>query len=98
MDGKAMQTRPLTVPKGKGVLTLVLSNHTYVLLRDEGGEMRSRSDSAGKHVSFVAAPGRYALETDGRIRTIRLGRLVSQRSPKRHHAARAPKVRARRTR
>ena len=88
-----MQTRALTVPKGKEVLTVWASGHTHLLLRDAEGEVRSRSDSDGKHVSFTVTPGRYTLESDGRLRKVTLGRLSTQRAAARHRRDRPPKAR-----
>jgi len=88
-----MQTRALTVPKGKDVLMVWVSNHTHVLLRDGEGALRARSDSDGKHVSFTVAPGRYTLETDGRVRKIGFVRMMTSRPPARYHLERPPRPR-----
>jgi hypothetical protein len=86
-----MQTRALTVPKGRDVLRVAVASHTHVLLKDDAGDVYARSDSETRHVSFVVHPGRYTLETDGKIRKAHLARLESRHAPRALRADRPPK-------
>ena len=91
-----MQTRSLTVPRGKDMLVVRVNRHTHVVLRDAAGTVRSRWDSEGKHVTFPVEPGRYTVETDGRLGALELRRLdpaVGRRGPLR--ADRPPPLRRR---
>ncbi len=91
-----MQTRALTVPRGKDLLVVRVSNHTYVLLKDATGSVRSRWQSTGKHLTFALEPGRYTLETDGRLRKVLPERLEPHlRAPKPQHLHRPPKLTSR---
>jgi hypothetical protein len=60
-------TKTIEVPKGKGVLGVAVTGHTYLRLLDAQGRETFRSDSAGEHITAAVQPGSYTLESDGRI-------------------------------
>ncbi len=88
-----METRALRVPRGKDLLIVWARNHTRVVLKDVSGNIRSRWESTGKHINFALEPGRYILETDGRVTKVLLERLEARlRAPKPQDGHRPPKL------
>jgi hypothetical protein len=59
--------KSLKVSRGKDLLTVSLSGHSYVRLLDEDGAEAFRADSPTRHVNARVKPGRYVIETDGKI-------------------------------
>ncbi|HJQ85131.1 MAG TPA: hypothetical protein VKA21_13695 [Candidatus Binatia bacterium] len=70
-----MDEQALTVPKGKDLLVVQATGHTWLSLRDGRGHERTRIASKGKHLTLAVAPGAYVLATDGKIKAVALERL-----------------------
>jgi len=51
--------RKLTIPRGKDVVRMTVTGHSYVRLLDENGQEIFRFQSPGRHVTAVVRPGRY---------------------------------------
>jgi hypothetical protein len=88
-----MDEQAVTVPKGKDLLVISATGHSYVSLRDARGEERSRV-AGGRHVTLRVSPGIYVLETDGKIKRVTLGRL--DRAPASWDARKPPRLGPRR--
>lgn len=57
----------IKVPKGKDVVGLSVSSHSYVRLLDSNGNETFRFESPGTHITAVVRPGTYTVETDGKL-------------------------------
>jgi hypothetical protein len=69
--------KPLDVAKGKDLVTLSLTGHTYVRLLDAKGDEVFRSASPAESVTAVVQPGSYTVETDGKLAKYEVGSLES---------------------
>ena len=88
-----MNKRTVTVPKGKDLVVVWATNHTYVVLYDASGQEYFRSQSKGKHLNITVVPGRYTLETDGKLRKVSLVTFESDlRVPKHEDLRKPPKM------
>jgi hypothetical protein len=66
--------RVIEVPKGKNMLGIWVSGHSYVRLLDSSGTETFRFQSPGEHITAVVRPGSsYTIETDGKLGKIDLG-------------------------
>lgn len=70
-----MTRRKITIPKGKDLMIVLATNHTYIVLHDVIGQECFRSQSKGKHVNIAVAPGQYTIETDGKLSKVSLTKL-----------------------
>jgi hypothetical protein len=68
-------TKQLNVPKGKDSVGVWVTGHTYVRLLNSEGEETFRFDSPGKHVTAAVQPGRFTIETDGKLGKVELASL-----------------------
>ncbi len=59
--------KKIKVPLGKDLVSLAVSGHSYVRLLDANGKETFRFDSPGEHVTAVVSPGRYVIDTDGKV-------------------------------
>jgi|KBSMisStaDraftv2_1062788.scaffolds.fasta_scaffold431446_2 hypothetical protein len=75
--------KQLKVSRGKDLLSIQLAGHSYVRITDEAGNETFRSDSDARHVNAIVSPGRYVVETDGKLNKL----TQSAREP-RHREAR----------
>ncbi len=64
-----------TCSGGKDFLTVLLTGHRYLRILDESGAESFRSDSTTRHVNAKVKPGRYVIETDGKLRKVALTAL-----------------------
>jgi len=69
--------KQLEVPKGKDIVSMSLSGHTFVRLLDAKGEEIFRSASPAQDVMAVVQPGTYTAETDGKLGKYEVGSLES---------------------
>jgi hypothetical protein len=67
--------KQLSVPKGKDIVGVWLTDHTYVRVIDSDGEEIFRFDSSGKHVTAAVPPGSYTIETDGKLGKVEFASL-----------------------
>jgi len=67
--------RKLTIPRDKDVVRMTVTGHSYVRLLDENGQEIFRFQSPGRHVTAVVRPGRYTVETDGKLGRLELAAL-----------------------
>jgi len=67
--------KQLEVPKGKDVVGVSVTGHTYLRLIDSESKEAFRFDSSGEHVTAVVEPGRYTIETDGKLGKVELASL-----------------------
>lgn len=70
-----MKKKTVKVPKGKDLLLIWVTSHTYVVRCDKAGHERFRFQSKGKHITIVVEPGEYTLETDGEFKKISLEKI-----------------------
>jgi len=70
-------SQSVEVPKGKDTLNLWITDHTYVRLVNSEGDETFRSDSPGKHVTAIVQPGRFTIETDGKMEKVEPASLPS---------------------
>ena len=80
--------KTIEIPKGKEILGIAISGHTYVRLLDTNGSETFRFDSPGEHVTAVVTPGTYTIETDGKLGRTDLA--TNERSRRVEHAALKP--------
>jgi hypothetical protein len=69
--------KPLEVPKGKDIISLSLSGHTFVRLLNAKGDEIFRSASPAQDVTAVVQPGAYTIDTDGKLGKVELTSLES---------------------
>lgn len=67
--------KEITVPKGKDFVSISVSGHKYVRLLDAEGTEIFRSDSPGEYVTAAVEPGKYTVDTDGKIGKVDSGAL-----------------------
>lgn len=85
--------RQLKVARGKDLLTVMVSGHSYLSVVDEAGSETFRSDSGTRHVNVAVSPGRYVVETDGKLQKLQLTALEPRhRQPRQLDAAKAPRL------
>lgn len=65
----------VTVPKGKDFVSISASGHKYIRLLDVEGNEIFRSNSPGELVTAIVDPGRYNVDTDGKIDKVDYGIL-----------------------
>lgn len=70
-----MTRRKVTIPRGKNLMIILATNHTYIVLQNAVGQECFRSRSKSKHINIVVAPGRYTIETDGKLGRVSLTKL-----------------------
>jgi hypothetical protein len=64
--------KDLNVPKGKDLVGVWVTGHTYLRLMNSEGAETFRFDSPGNHVTAVVQPGPYTIETDGKLGEVKL--------------------------
>jgi hypothetical protein len=69
--------KQLEVPKGKDIISLSLSGHTFVRLLNAKGDEIFRSASPAQDVAAVVQPGAYTVDTDGKLGKVELNSLES---------------------
>ena len=69
--------KQLEVPKGKDIISVSLSGHTFVRLLNAKGDEIFRSASPAQDVTAVVQPGAYTIDTDGKLGKIELTSLES---------------------
>lgn len=85
--------RTISVAKGKDLVDVRVTNHSYVVLYDASGDEWFRSQSKGKHVTVIVIPGRYTIETDGKFVKIAQIRLESElRTPRAEDLRKVPSL------
>jgi hypothetical protein len=85
--------KQLKVPRGKDLLTVAVSGHSYLSLADEAGTETFRSDSPTRHINVSVSPGRYVVETDGKIQKLQLTALEPRlRAPRQLIAEKPPRM------
>lgn len=67
--------KEFTVPKGKDFAIISASSHKYVRVLDAEGNEIFRSNSLGEVVTAIVDPGRYNVDTDGKIDKVDYGSL-----------------------
>jgi hypothetical protein len=67
--------KEFTVPKGKDFAIISASGHKYVRVLDAEGNEIFRSNSPGEFVTAIVDPGRYNVDTDGKIDKVDYGTL-----------------------
>jgi hypothetical protein len=72
-----MTKRKITIPKGKDLMIVLATNHTYIVLQDVTGKECFRSQSKGKHVNISVVSGKYTIETDGKLSKVSVTKLDS---------------------
>jgi hypothetical protein len=87
--------KPLEIPKGKDVVSLLVSGHSYVRLLDSNGHEIYRFQSPGEHANAVVGPGSYTIETDGKLGTIDLSSSDRRQSRVEFDALKPPRSRDR---
>jgi hypothetical protein len=81
--------KQLEVPKGKDIVSMSLSGHTFVRLLDAKGEEIFRSASPAQDVVAVVQPGTYTAETDGKLGKMEFSSL-GPRAPSKVDATQPP--------
>ena len=85
--------RTVLVPEDIDLIDVRVTNHTYVVLYKASGDEWFRSQSKGKHVTIMAMPGRYTLETDGKFLEIAQLKLEPElRTPKPEDLRKVPSL------
>jgi hypothetical protein len=56
-------------------MIVLATNHTYIVLQNTTGQECFRSQSKGKHINIMVTPGKYTIETDGKLSKISLTKL-----------------------
>lgn len=69
--------KQLEVPKGKDIISVFLSGHTFVRLLNAKGDEIFRSASPAQDVTAVVQPGAYTIDTDGKLGKVELSSLES---------------------
>lgn len=69
--------KQLDVPKGKDIISMSLSGHTFVRLLNAKGDEIFRSASPAQDVTAVVQPGAYTIDTDGKLGKVELSSLES---------------------
>jgi len=86
--------KQLKVSRGKDLLSIQLAGHSYVRITDEAGNETFRSDSNTRHVNAIVPPGRYVVETDGKLNKVtHASREQQHREPRPLDATNPPKQR-----
>ena len=67
--------KEITVPRGKDFVNISASGHKYIRLLDAEGNEILRSNAPGESVTAVVDPGRYTVDTDGKIDKVDFGTL-----------------------
>jgi hypothetical protein len=67
--------KQLSVPKGKDIVSIWVTDHTFLRLIDAKGEEIFRFDSPGEHVTAAVQPGSYTIESDGKIGKVEFASL-----------------------
>lgn len=80
----------IEVPKGKDVVGVSVSGHTYVRLLDSSGNETFRFNSPGEHITAVVGPGTYTVETDGNLEKIDLASAERLRGTAQFDAMKPP--------
>lgn len=69
--------KQIEVPKGKDIISVSLSGHTFARLLNAKGDEVFRSASPAQDVTAVVQPGAYTVDTDGKLGKIELSSLES---------------------
>jgi hypothetical protein len=67
--------KEITVPKGKDFVSISASGHKYIRLVDAEGNEIFRSNSPGESITAIVDPGRYNVDTDGKVDKVDYGAL-----------------------
>jgi hypothetical protein len=70
-----MVKQQINVTAGKDLVTIEASGHKFVRLLDAKGEEIFRFDSPGEHVTAFVHPGRYTVESDGKLGKVDVGTI-----------------------
>lgn len=85
-------TKEITVPKGKDFASISVTGHQYVRVLDAGGNEVLRSNSPSEYVTAALDPGRYTVESDGKIGKVDFGSLDERVRKTRVDASKPPKL------
>jgi hypothetical protein len=67
--------KQISVPKGNDIIAIWAAGHTYIRILDAKGNQTFRFDSPGEHVTAVAQPGDYTIDTDGKVSKVEFATL-----------------------